>query len=121
MVGLFGALFVPDALAEATSDGAWLEAMLEVESALAAVEARAGVIPSAAATAIAHAAQVERFDIDELGRAGRASGNPVVPLVRALREALPQDAASFVHWGATSQDILDTCLLYTSPSPRDRS
>ena len=111
MVGLFGALFVPDALAEATSDGAWLEAMLEVESALAAVEARAGVIPSAAATAIAHAAQVERFDIDELGRAGRASGNPVVPLVRALREALPQDAASFVHWGATSQDILDTAAM----------
>ena len=111
MSGLFGPLFVPDALAEATSDRAWLEAMLEVESALAVVEARAGVIPSAAASSIAHAAQVQRFDVDELGRAARDSGNPVVPLVRGLRQALPQDAARFVHWGATSQDILDTAAM----------
>ena len=114
MSDLFGSLFVPDALAEATSDRAWLEAMLEVEAALAAVEARTGVIPPAAATAIGHAARALRFDARELGTEARASGSPVVPLVRALREALPEDAARFVHWGATSQDILDTAAMLVS-------
>jgi 3-carboxy-cis,cis-muconate cycloisomerase len=105
---LFGTLFVPDAIREAVSDRAWIAAMLEFEAALAAAEARAGVIPDEAAAAVAAACQAERFDAEALGRAARAPGNPAAPLVRALTDAVEGDAARFVHWGATSQDVMDT-------------
>jgi 3-carboxy-cis,cis-muconate cycloisomerase len=105
---LFGALFVPDRMREATSDRAWIAAMLEFEAALAAAEAQAGVIPEEAATAIAAACDAERFDAAALGRAARAAGNPAAPLVRSLTEAVEGDASRFVHWGATSQDVMDT-------------
>jgi 3-carboxy-cis,cis-muconate cycloisomerase len=111
VAGLFTPIFVPDGLAGAVSDRAWLQAMLDAEAALAVAEARAGVIPAAAASAIADACHAERFDIDALGAAARDSGNPVVPLVRALTESLPDDAARYVHWGATSQDVLDTAAM----------
>jgi 3-carboxy-cis,cis-muconate cycloisomerase len=105
---LFGTLFVPGHIREAVSDRAWIAAMLEFETALAAAEAQAGVIPNEAAAAITAACDAERFDPEALGRAARAPGNPAVPLVRALTEAVEDDAARFVHWGATSQDVMDT-------------
>jgi 3-carboxy-cis,cis-muconate cycloisomerase len=105
---LFGTLFVPDRMRAATSDRAWIAAMLEFEAALAAAEAQAGVIPEEAATAIAAACDAERFDAAALGRAARAAGNPAAPLVRSLTEAVEGDASRFVHWGATSQDVMDT-------------
>jgi 3-carboxy-cis,cis-muconate cycloisomerase len=108
---LFGTLFVPDSTRAAVGDKAWVAAMLEFEAALAAAEARAGVIPGEAAAAIAAACEPERFDAATLAREGRAAGNPAVPLVRALTEAVEDDAARFVHWGATSQDVLDTAAM----------
>jgi 3-carboxy-cis,cis-muconate cycloisomerase len=108
---LFGTLFVPDAIREEVSDRAWVAAMLEFEAALAAAEARAGVIPEEAAAAIAAACHAERFDAKALGRAARAPGNPAAPLVRALTEAVEGEAARFVHWGATSQDVMDTAAM----------
>jgi 3-carboxy-cis,cis-muconate cycloisomerase len=110
---MFDRIFVPAPVREALSDEAWLQAMLDVESALAAAEARAGVIPAEAARAIADACNAERFDAAEIGDAGRAPGNPVEPLVRALREAVG-DAADHVHRGATSQDVLDTAAMLVS-------
>ena len=68
------------------SDRAWLEAMLDAERALAAAEAAAGVIPAEAAAAVADALRAELYDIEALAREGRAAGNPVEPLVRAIRE-----------------------------------
>ena len=109
--GLFTSIFVPDAVADAVSDAAWLRAMLEAEAALAAAEAEVGVIPAAAAEAIAAGCRAARFDAGELGVAARDAGNPVVPLVRALREAVGGDAARWVHHGATSQDVLDTAAM----------
>jgi 3-carboxy-cis,cis-muconate cycloisomerase len=109
--GIFGGLFVPEAISEATSDRAWVQAMLDVEAALAAAEAEAGVIPAEAAEAIAAACDAGSFDAGELGRAGRGFANPVVPLLDALAERLPGEAAGFVHWGATSQDVLDTAAM----------
>jgi 3-carboxy-cis,cis-muconate cycloisomerase len=103
---LFGPLFVPDALREALSDEAYLAAMLRFEAALAVAEARAGVIPQEAAEEIAAACDPARFDIAELGRAAVSSATPVVPLAKALREA-----SSYAHWGATSQDALDTATM----------
>ncbi len=108
---LFGALFLPDDVRAAVSDRAWISAMLEFEAALAAAEASAGVIPGEAATAIAAACAPERYDPDALGREARATGNPAAPLVRALTDAVEGDAAGFVHWGATSQDVMDTASM----------
>ena len=109
--GLFGPVFVPDAMHEATGDRAWLQAMLDFEAALATAEARVGVIPAEAAAAIAGCCDADRFDLDGIGREGRAAGNPVVALVRALTVAVPGEAARYVHWGATSQDVLDTAAM----------
>jgi 3-carboxy-cis,cis-muconate cycloisomerase len=107
----FDAIFVPDAMREAVSDTAWLQALLDTEAALAHAQARAGVIPSEAAAAIGDACRAERFDAAAIGRAGRGPGNPVAPLVSALVEALPDEAGRYVHWGATSQDVLDTAAM----------
>ena len=108
---LFGPLFVPDAVQDAVSDRAWIAAMLQFEAALAAAEAELRVIPPEAAKRIAAACDPDRFDPAELGRAGRATGNPAAPLVRALTDAVDGDAAGYVHWGATSQDMMDTASM----------
>ena len=98
----FDALFVPPALRQAVSDEAWLRAMLEAERALAAAEARVGVISQEEADAVAEACRGE-LDAGALAAEGRRVGNPVEPLARALRAS-----AERAHWGATSQDVLDT-------------
>jgi 3-carboxy-cis,cis-muconate cycloisomerase len=98
----FDSIFVPDDVAAAVADDAWLAAMLEVETALAAAQADEGVITHQAADAVARACEGE-FGARELAVAARATANPVVPLVARLREAAPE-----AHHGATSQDILDT-------------
>jgi 3-carboxy-cis,cis-muconate cycloisomerase len=108
---LFAPLFVPDALRDAVSDEAYLAAMLEFEAALAAAEARAGVIPRSAAEAIAAACDPARFELAELGRAGVSSAAPVAPLAKALRAQLPEEARTYAHWGATTQDVLDTATM----------
>jgi 3-carboxy-cis,cis-muconate cycloisomerase len=92
--------------------------MLEFEAALATAEARVGVIPGEAAAAIAAACDAERFEAEALGREARAAGNPAVPLVRALTDAVEGDAARFVHWGATSQDVMDTAAMLVARRAR---
>jgi 3-carboxy-cis,cis-muconate cycloisomerase len=108
---MFDELFVPAVFREAVSDRAWTEAMLEFEAALAVAEAEVGVIPPEAAKAIGDASSSGNFDPGALGRAGRAVGNPAAPLVRALTDAVAGDAAGYVHWGATSQDVMDTASM----------
>jgi 3-carboxy-cis,cis-muconate cycloisomerase len=107
----FDALFVPASIREAVSGRAWLAAMLQAEGVLAAAEARAGVIPRDASRQIVDACDAAHFDFEEIAAAGRPVANPVEPLVRALREAVGGDAARYVHWGATSQDVLDTASM----------
>jgi 3-carboxy-cis,cis-muconate cycloisomerase len=106
--GLFGGVFARGPVAAQVDDRAMLQAMLDAEAALARASAAAGVIPAAAAEQIAACCDAGRFDVDALGRASAAAGNPVVPLVRALAEQVPEEAAGHVHQGATSQDVLDT-------------
>jgi 3-carboxy-cis,cis-muconate cycloisomerase len=105
---LFSSIAVPQELREATSACAWVEAMLEAERALANAGAVAGVIPSEAAAEIAEACDIDRIDVDAVFEGARAVGNPAEPLVRALRAAVGGDRARYVHYGATSQDIVDT-------------
>jgi 3-carboxy-cis,cis-muconate cycloisomerase len=107
---LFTPIFVPAAVQDAVSGAAWVRAMLDVEAALARAEAAEGVIPDGAAAAIAAATP----DVSGLAVAARGAGNPVVPLVKALRAAVPDDAARWVHFGATSQDVLDSAAMLVS-------
>ncbi len=108
---LFGPSLSTDVMLATVSDRAWVQAMLDVEAALARAESRIGLIPSTAADGIAGHCRVDEFDVAQLGRAAVRSANPVIPLVNALRSAVPKDAAPYVHHGATSQDILDTAMM----------
>ena len=108
---LFGPSLTTPAMAAAVSEMAWLTAMLRFEAALATVQARLELIPGTAATAIAAACDPERFDVEEIGRAAVMAATPVVPLVDALRREVGGEAAGFVHYGATSQDVLDTAMM----------
>jgi len=108
---LFDASLVPASLAEATGDAAWLRAMLDVEVALAAAQAELGLIPEPAAASIAAAADSVRLDPAALGREAARTGTPAEPLVRALRAEVGEETASWVHHGATSQDIVDSAAM----------
>lgn len=106
---IYGTLFGSDAMRAVFDDHAGLRRMLQVEAALARVQARLGLIPADAATAIADAAARVELDDAALAASVRNVGYPVVGLVAALaREA--GDAGRWTHWGATTQDILDTAL-----------
>src|SRR6266850_4502801 len=88
--------------------------MLDFERALAAAEADAGVIPQDAARVIAIACSELRPSPDTLASEGKKSGSLAVPLVKALTEHVARAnarAAAFVHYGSTSQDVLDTALV----------
>ena len=110
-IGLFGPSLTTGAMAGAVSDQAWLAAMLRFESELALAQAELGLIPPEAAGAIALACAQAGFDVDELGRAAMRSANPVVPLVKALIQAVGPAAGSHAHFGTTSQDALDTATM----------
>ena len=108
----FAALFVPPELRAAVSDQAWLAAMLAAERALVSAEATAGVVPAHVAAARSPTrCRAELYDIEQLCRDGRAAGNPAEPLVRAIRAGVSAEAAGFVHFGATSQDIVDSAAM----------
>jgi 3-carboxy-cis,cis-muconate cycloisomerase len=107
---IFGELFGSDAMRDLFSDRARFQFMLDVEAALARVQARHGIIPAAAAEAITAAAKVENLVFAEIAASTRLVGVPVVALTKALGKAAGDQAARYVHWGATTQDILDTAL-----------
>ncbi|MGB9403351.1 MAG: 3-carboxy-cis,cis-muconate cycloisomerase [Candidatus Acidiferrales bacterium] len=108
---LLGPLFRWEAVDDLFSDRARVQGMLDFEAALARADARAGVIPANAAAAIAAKCRTELFDMNALARATAIAGNPAIPLVKELTKLVAKDdkeAARFVHWGATSQDAIDT-------------
>ncbi|MGH9046371.1 MAG: lyase family protein, partial [Acidimicrobiales bacterium] len=109
--GLFAPIVTTDALIDATSDRAWVQAMLDTEAALARVEESLGIIPAGTAAAIAAECTADAFDADALGRGARLGGNAVIPLVAELRERAGPPAGDWVHFGATSQDIVDTASM----------
>jgi len=97
-------------------DAACLQNMLNFEAALARAEAATGVIPQSAAGPIAAACRAESFDLAALADASTRSGNLAIPLVKALTSNVAKqdaDAARYVHWGATSQDVIDTATMLT--------
>ena len=113
-MSLLDCLATTDALAAIFSDESVVAAMLEFESALARAAAAAGVIPATAARTISEAALRGGFDTAAIARAARTDATPVIPLVKALRERVhlvDPASATYVHWGATSQDVTDTALV----------
>ena len=95
----------------ALTDEAAMAAMVRVEAALAAVQGRLGVIPADAAARICEALEDFNADFDAIGADTAVTGVPTVEFVAQLRRHVGGDAASWVHWGATSQDIIDTGFL----------
>ncbi|MBB5943961.1 3-carboxy-cis,cis-muconate cycloisomerase [Xanthomonas sp. 3307] len=107
----------------AFDDRARLQAMLDVEAALARAQARCGVIPASAAAPIAAACDAARYDVAALAAATALAGNPAIPLVKALTAqvaAADEDAARWVHWGATSQDVIDSGAVLQLRAALDR-
>jgi 3-carboxy-cis,cis-muconate cycloisomerase len=96
------------------SDAATVKAILDFEAALARAQARAGIISQAAAKTIEASCRVELFDLSSIAQAMPSAGNLAIPLVKQLNAHVARvspDAARYVHYGATSQDALDTGLV----------
>lgn len=113
---LFDPLFGKIAVDTATDDRAWLAALCEVETALARACHRAGLVDLPTALEIGAVADaLASADPAEFGRAAVAGGNPVIPLVERIRAEVTrragEQAASAVHLGATSQDVIDTAMV----------
>jgi 3-carboxy-cis,cis-muconate cycloisomerase len=108
---VLGALYGTDAMRAVFGETAYLQRMLDVETALARAQARLGIIPDEAAPAIAATARAEHLDRAALAAATRNTGYPVVGLVRQLSALAGAEAGRWTHWGATTQDIMDTALV----------
>ncbi len=93
------------------SDAALVAAMLEVEASLARVQGRLGIIPAEAADRIVETATSLDVDIPALGLATVKDGVPITDFVAQLRAGVGEAHGGYVHWGATSQDIVDTALV----------
>src|SRR6478735_4751343 len=108
---LFAPMLSSAAMRAVCDDVACLQNMLDFEAALARAEAAVGVIPNTAVGPIAAACRAESFDLAALAEAATRSGNLAIPLVKALTANVAKsdaDAARYVHWGATSQDVIDS-------------
>ncbi len=105
---VFGTLFGSDAMRAVFDDSAFFRRMLDVEAALARVQGRLGIIPADAADAIGAAAERAVLDDAALAASVRRVGYPVIAVVRALSDAAGAEAGRWTHWGATTQDIMDT-------------
>jgi 3-carboxy-cis,cis-muconate cycloisomerase len=107
---ILGTLYGSDAMRALFDERVYFQRMLDVEAALARVQARLGIIPADAADAITRAARVENLSTDELAASARNVGYPVVGLVAGLSRAAGA-AGGWTHWGATTQDIMDTATV----------
>lgn len=117
-VGLLAPGWAGSAVEAATGDHAFLQAMLDAEAALVRAQAELGLAPAEAADAVTAAARADRFDARSLALQARAGGNPVIPLVADLAQAVPGEVRDHVHRGATSQDILDSALMLLAARAR---
>src|SRR5438128_1034752 len=90
------------------ADVALVQYWLDVEAALAHAEAEVGLIPLEAADSIQAVCSLSHLDLDELKAGTELVGYPILPLVRQIAHAVGDGASGYVHWGATTQDIMDT-------------
>ncbi len=107
----FAPIFAPAQIRAAVDDRAWFEAILDAERGLVNAGAACGIVPLRAAELVAECCRVDLYDVETILAAGRDVGNPVEPLVRAIRERVGVEGAEWVHRGATSQDMLDSAAM----------
>jgi 3-carboxy-cis,cis-muconate cycloisomerase len=108
---IFGTLYGTDEVRELFSDRAHLQFILDIEAALARGESKLGLVPAAVADAIVRAARVEDLRLDYIAESTRRVGYPIVAIVKELGRLAGDEAARYIHLGATTQDILDTALV----------
>jgi len=111
---LFSDMFGSADMQALFTDRALLAHYLNIEIALARVQARLGVIPPEAAVAIADNARLERVDWERIAQRTRIVGYPILPLVEQIVGWVPDGLGEYCHWGATTQDIMDTADVLRS-------
>src|SRR5262245_7100931 len=102
---IWGSLYGTNEMREIFSDHAQLQCMLDVEAALARAQAKLGLVPSLVAETITSAAKVENIRLERIAESTRTVGYPVVSVVKELGRAAGEEAARYIHLGATTQDI----------------
>ena len=108
---ILGAVYSDPEIARIFSDAHFIAEMLRVEVSLARAQERLGIIPEGAAARIAEAAEALDVDMAQIWQSMERSGIPTIGMIDQLRDAVGGDSASYVHWGATTQDIMDTALV----------
>lgn len=106
--GIYGDMFGTADMRGLFSDNTILGLYLDVETALARAQAKLGLIPEKAAEAITEAADIEKIDMEKLSARTQIVGYPILPLVEQLSNWAPDGLGQYCHWGATTQDIMDT-------------
>lgn len=113
-VSIFDSFLTTSEIIEVFDDNTVLQAMLDFEAALAKVQGQEGIIPIEAAQVIARHTDISHYDVPAIIVASRRAGSMAIPLVKALTKAVADDdpaAATHVHWGSTSQDVIDTGMV----------
>ena len=111
---IFESFLTPPPIAAVFGDTAVAQAMFDFEAALARAQAAEGLIPQAAATAIAGVCKAELYDLDAIVAESSRAGSLAIPLVKQLTASVAlfnAGAAGSVHWGSTSQDVIDTAMV----------
>ena len=108
---LFKSCFGTEEMRTIFSDATLLQMWLDVEAALAKAEGELGIIPTAAAAEIVKKAHVRFLDMEAMGKAIEKANHPIMPLVKQLERACDNSHGQYVHWGATTQDIMDTGIV----------
>jgi 3-carboxy-cis,cis-muconate cycloisomerase len=108
---IFSPLFGDQEVGALFADEAYVGYLLTVEAALAVVEGRLGIIPEEAAQKIAETTAVFQLNYPQMQQGIDKAGVPVIELVRQLRTQVGGESADYVHWGATTQDIMDTAVI----------
>ena len=108
---LYGASFSTPEFLEIFNDNMRVQAWYDVEVALAKAQSKLGIIPTKAYEEIARKAYVENVDVQKIGKGISETAHPIVPAIRALEEICEGGAGEFIHYGATTQDIMDTGLI----------
>lgn len=105
---LFKNLFGTEEMRRIFSEESLVQKWLDVEAALARAEAKLGIIPQEASNEINKKAKVSYMDLEKMGEEIKQTSHPIVPLIRQLSDACENDYGQYVHWGATTQDIMDS-------------
>lgn len=115
----FRSLFGTKEMREVFSDESLIQSWLDFEAALARAEARLGLVPAKAAQEITRKARAELLDFEEIEQQIAHTVHPIVPVIRALEVACDGEAGQYVHWGPTTQDVMDTgCVLQLRQASR---